>query len=171
MSILNIWKNLIGPELESSNAVRLANGSLFAPYVTTCLIPAAKCIYTDKSRTVMRLPFRCLVGDLFILHRYFHGHCSQMISDIIPCPLRRVRTTETQLIHILSKCYCLIHKLYPANRNSSQEHAIYGTSYLLLAFLAPTTCHLSNLTSINLIWSLSPLSYSLSSFFLCWGFV
>ena len=55
--------------------------------------------------------------------------------------------------------------------HSSQEHAIYGTSCLLIAFLSPTTCHLSNLRSINLILSLYPLSCSLSSFFLCWGFV
>ena len=32
-------------------------------------------------------------------------------------------------------------------------------------------CHLSNLRSISLILSLYPLSCSLSSFFLCWGFV
>ena len=31
------------------------------------------------------------------------------------------------------------------------DHATYGTSCLLLAFLSPTTCHLSNLRSINLI--------------------
>ena len=33
----------------------------------------------------------------------------------------------------------------------------------------PLTCHLSNLSSINLIRSLSTLSLSLPSFFLCWG--
>ena len=42
-----------------------------------------------------------------------------------------------------------------------------GTSCLLLAFLSPTTCHLSNLRSIDLILSLYPLSLSLSSFSLC----
>ena len=50
------------------------------------------------------------------------------------------------------------------------SYATYGAS-CLLAFLSPTTCHLSNLRSINLILSLYPLSCSLSSFFLCWGFV
>ena len=66
---------------------------------------------------------------------------------------------------------CLLHELYLTNHHSSQEHAIYGTSCLLLAFLSPTSCHLSNQRSINLILSLYPLSYSLSSFFLCWGLV
>ena len=61
-------------------------------------------------------------------------------------------------------------RLYPTNHHSSLEHATYGTSCLLLAFLIPTTCHLSNLRSINLILSLYPLSCSLSSFFLHWGF-
>ena len=35
--------------------------------------------------------------------------------------------------------------------HSSLEHATYGTSCLPLAFLNLTTCHLSNLRSINLI--------------------
>ena len=76
---------------------------------------------------------------------------------------------ETQLIYILSKFHCLIYELYLTNHHSSQEHAIYGTFCIFLAFLNPTTCYLSNLRSINLIWSLSPLSCSLSSFFLCWA--
>ena len=67
--------------------------------------------------------------------------------------------------------YAILHELFLTNHHSSLEHAIYGTSCLLLAFLSPTTCHLSNLRSINLILSLSPLSCLLSFFFLCWGFV
>ena len=42
--------------------------------------------------------------------------------------------------------------------HSSLEHTIYGKSCFLLAFLNLTTCHLSNLRSTNLLWSLSPLS-------------
>ena len=77
---------------------------------------------------------------------------------------------EPQLIHTLSKFHCPARELYPTNHHSSLEHATYGTSCLLLAFLNPTTCHISNLRSINLIWSLSLLSLSLS-LFLCWSFV
>ena len=31
----------------------------------------------------------------FIFYRYFHGHCSQEIKNIIPDPMRRVRTTRS----------------------------------------------------------------------------
>ena len=41
------------------------------------------------------LSHRRLVGDLSIYYRYFNGHCSQEIRDIIPVPLRRVRTTRS----------------------------------------------------------------------------
>ena len=45
----------------------------------------------------------------------------------------------------------VIHELCPTNHHSSLEHATYGTSYLSLASLNLTTCHLSNPRSINLI--------------------
>ena len=62
-----------------------------------------------------------------------------------------------QIIRTVSKFHSLIYQLYPTNHRSSLEYAIYVTSCLLPAFLSPTTCHLSNLRSINLIWSLSLL--------------
>ena len=51
-----------------------------------------------------------------------------------------------ELIHTLSKFHCLINELYPATHHSFQEHAIYGTSCLLLPFPNPITCYLSKLT-------------------------
>ena len=63
----------------------------------------------------------------------------------------KVRRVFEYTIHTLSKFHCLLHELYLTNHHSSQEHAICGTFCLLLAFLNPTTCHLSNLRSINLI--------------------
>ena len=36
-----------------------------------------------------------LVGDISIFYRYFNGHCSQEIRDIIPVPLRLVSTTRS----------------------------------------------------------------------------
>ena len=54
---------------------------------------------------------------------------------------------KAQLIHTLSKFHCLIHELYPTIHQSSQEHAICGTS-CLLAFLVNTTYLISNLRSI-----------------------
>ena len=135
-----------------SKAIRLINN----PYLTKSLQP---------------LSHRRLVGDLSIFYRYFNGHCSQEIRDNIPVPLRCVRTTRSSTHSppfqvSLPTSQTLSHK-----SSLSQEHAIYGTTCLLLAFLSPTTYHFSNLSSINLILSLYPLSCLLSSFLLCWGFV
>ena len=41
------------------------------------------------------LSHRRLVADLSIFYRHFHGHCSQEIKNIIPDPVRRVRTTRS----------------------------------------------------------------------------
>ena len=81
-------------------------------------------------------------------------------------PPSRRHWSEHQRFNSLtfSNFHCLIHELYPTNHHSSLGHAIDGTSCVLLAFLNPTTCYLSNLRSINLI-SLSPVSLS-PSFFL-----
>ena len=148
-----------------------------APKPTLCLLDKeeAKAIRLinnpNLTKFLQPLSHRHLVGDLSIFYRYFNGHCSQEIRDISPVPLRRFRTTRSSTHSNLSNFHCLLHELYPTNHHSSLEHAIYGTSCLLLAFLNPTTCHLSNLRSINLILSLSPLSCCLSSFFLFRGFV
>ena len=103
------------------------------------------------SSTIQPLPHRRLVGNISIFYRYFYGHCSQEIRDIIPVPGSVAGPTETRLIHTLSQFCYLFHELYPTNHNSSLEHTIYGTSCFLLAFLNPITCLLSNLRSINLI--------------------
>ena len=81
------------------------------------------------------------------------------------------RPPEARLIHTLSKFHCLIHEIYLTNHHSSHKHVIYGKSCLLLAFLNSTTYHLLDLRSIKLIWSLTPLSLSISFIFLCSGFV
>ena len=49
-------------------------------------------ILTSPNRSNL---FPIAVGDLSIFYRYFSGHCSQEIRDIIPVPLRRVRTTRS----------------------------------------------------------------------------
>ena len=38
---------------------------------------------------------RRLAADLSIFYRYFHGHCSQEIKNIISDPVRRVRITRS----------------------------------------------------------------------------
>ena len=41
------------------------------------------------------LSHRRLAVDLSIFYRYFNRHCSQEISEVIPAPGRRVRTTRS----------------------------------------------------------------------------
>ena len=104
-----------------------------------------------------------------IWYWYFHSTALRKLGMLCLFLWDLSEQPEAQLIRTLSNFHCLLHEVYPTNHRSSQEHAIYGTSCLLLAFLNLTTCHPSNLRSINLIWSPSPLSLSLSSFFLCWS--
>ena len=47
------------------------------------------------SPNLSKISHRRLVGDLSIFYRYFHGHCSPEIRDIITVPLRCVRTTRS----------------------------------------------------------------------------
>ena len=49
----------------------------------------------NLTNSLQSLSHRCLVADLSIIYRYFHGHCSQEIKNIIPDPVRRVRTTRS----------------------------------------------------------------------------
>ena len=47
------------------------------------------------TNSLQSLSHSCLVADLSIFCRYFHGHCSQEMKNIIPDPVRRVRTTRS----------------------------------------------------------------------------
>ena len=89
------------------------------------------------------------VGDLSIIHRCFHGNCSQEIRDIIPIPLRRVRTTRSST-HSRPFQVSLPNPRTLSHKSSFLEHAIYGTSCLPFAFLNLTTCHLLNPSIIKL---------------------
>ena len=110
--------------------------------------------------------------DLSIFYRYFHGHCSQEIRNIIPDPVRHVRTTRSSTHSHPFKLHYLIHELWLTNHLSFQELLTCGTHCHPLLSLNPTICHLSNITSTNLI--LSPFLLNLFPFsqsFLCRGFL
>ena len=90
----------------------------------------------------------CLVGNLSIFYRYFNGHCSQEIRDIIPVPLRHVRTTrgsthshpfQVSLPNPLSLSHNSFHKSSPL------EHAIYGINLIYIPasvrFFLFMACH------------------------------
>ena len=49
----------------------------------------------NLNNSLQSLSHRRLVADLSIFCRHFHGHCSQKIKNIIPDPVRRVRTTRS----------------------------------------------------------------------------
>ena len=72
-----------------------------APKSTLCLLgkvqsEAIRLINNPNlANSLQPLSHRLLVADLSIYYRYFDGHCSQEIRDIIPVPLRRVRTTRS----------------------------------------------------------------------------
>ena len=123
----------------------------------------------NLTKSLQPLSHRRLVGDLSIFYRYFHGHCSQEIRDIIPVPLRRVRTTRsTAHSHPfqvpLPTSRTLSHKSSFISRTCNLWNVLpsscFPESYNLPTFK-------SKINKLDLIWSLSPLSLSLSSFFLC----
>ena len=94
--LLTIYKSQIRPSLEHCSHVWGG-----APKSTLCLLDKVQCkairLTNDPNLTKSLQPLsrRRLVGDLPIFYRYFHGHCSQEIRDIIPVPLRHARTTRS----------------------------------------------------------------------------
>ena len=94
--LLPIYKSQIRPSLECCSHVWGG-----APKSTLCLLDkvqskAIRLINNPNlTKSLQPLSHRRLVGDLSIYYRYFNGHRSQEIRDIIPVPLRRVRTTRS----------------------------------------------------------------------------
>ena len=120
-----------------------------APKSTLCLLDKVQskaiCLINNPSLTksLQPLSHRRLVRDLSIFYRYFNGHCSQDIRDIIPVPLRRVRTTRSST-HSHPFQVSL-----PTSRTLSHK-----SSFI------PRTCNLWNVLSSSCF----PESYNLPSF-------
>ena len=74
-----------------------------------------------------------LVADLSIFCRYFHGHCSQDIKNIIPDPMRRVRTTRS------STCSHLFQVTLPNPRTLAHKSSFIPRTSQLWNSLPPTT--------------------------------
>ena len=68
---------------------------------------------------------------------------------------------KLNLLTPFPKAHYLIHELHPPDHHSlhPKKRASYGTPCLLLPFLNPTTCPLSNLKPIDLIFPLVLLSF------------
>ena len=142
--LLTIYKSQIRPSLEYCSHVWGG-----APKSTLCLLDkvqskAIRLINNPNlTKSLQPLSHRRLVGDLSIYYRYFNGHCSQEIRDIIPVPLRRVRTTRSSTYsHPLQVSL-------PTSRTLSHK-----SSFI------PRTCNLWNV----LPSSSFPESYNLPSF-------
>ena len=169
-NILSIYKPQIRPSLKYCSHVWGG-----APKSTLCLLDKvqSKAILLinnpNLTKSLQPLSHRRLVGHLSISSTYFNGHCSQEIRDIIPVPLRCVRTTRSS-----THSHPFQVSLPTSPTLSHKSSSIPRTCNLwnvLLSSRFPESYNVpySNLRSINLISSLYPLSCS--SFFLCGGFV
>ena len=120
----------------------------------------------NLTNSLQSLSHRRFVADLSNFHRYFHGYCSQEIKNIIPDPVRRVRTTRS------STHPHPFQATLPNPRTPSQNHLSFlellncRTHCHPLLSPNPTICHLLHVTSTNLILSpyllTLPLSLSFS---------
>ena len=94
--LLTIYKSRIRPSLEYCSHVW--DG---APKSTLCLLEnvQSKAIHlvnnANLTKSLQPLSHRRLDRDFSTFYRYFHGHCSQEIRDIIPVPLRRAKTNRS----------------------------------------------------------------------------
>ena len=105
--------------------------------------PFVSSIILTSSKSLQPLSHRRLVGDLSIYYRYFNGHCSQEIKDIIPAPLRHVRTTRSST------------HSHPFQVSLPNPQTLSHISSFI-----PRTCNLWNILSSSCF----PESYNLPSF-------
>ena len=162
--LLTIYKSQIRPSLEYCSHVWGGAPKSSLHLLHRVQSKATRLINNPNlTDSLQSLSHRRLVADLSIFYRYFHGHCSQEIKNIIPDP-----------VSTLSKLHYLIHELYLTNHLSFPELLNCGTHCHSLLSLNPTICHLLNLTSTNLI--LSPFLLKLPLVFsvfplsgLCYG--
>ena len=59
-----------------------------------CPKPFVSSTIPNPTKPLQPLSCRLLVGDIAIFYRYFHGHCSQEIKEVIPVSLKDVRTSR-----------------------------------------------------------------------------
>ena len=91
-----IYKSQIRPSLEYRPHV-LGVAPTSSLHLLDRVQSKAICLINNPSLTnyLQSLSHRRLVADLSIFYRYFHGHCYQEIKNIIPDPVRRIRTIRS----------------------------------------------------------------------------
>ena len=97
----------------------------------------------NLTKSLQSLSHRRLVADLSIFYHYFHRHCTQEIKNIIPDPVRRVRTIR------ISTCSHPFQVTLPNPGTLSHKSSFTPRTSQLWSSLPPTTF---------------PESYNLSSF-------
>ena len=94
--LLTIYKSQIRPSLEYCSHVWGGAPKSSLHLLDRVQSKAIRLINNPNlTNSLQSLSHRRLVADLSIFYRYFHGHCSQEIKNIIPDPMRRVRTTRS----------------------------------------------------------------------------
>ena len=161
--LLTIYKSQVHPSLEYCSHVRGGAPKSFLHLLDKVQSKAIHLINNPNfTKSLQSLSHRRLVADLSVFYRYFHGHCSLEIMNIIPDPVRRVRTTRSSTQShpsqvMLPNPRTLAHKSPFIPRTSQLWNSFFST-----AFPNPTICLISNLTSTNLI--LSPFLPNLTHF-------
>ena len=98
----------------------------------------------NLTSSLQYLSHRRLVADLSIFYRYFHGHCSQEIKNIIPDLVRRFRTTRS------STYSHPFQGILPNPRTLSHKSSfIPGTSQLWNSLLPTTFPESYNFSSVK----------------------
>ena len=94
--LLTIYKSQIRPSLEYCSHVWGGAPKSSLHLLDRVQSKAIRLINNPNlTNSLQSLSHRRLVADLSIFYRYFHGHCSEEIKNIIPDPMRRVRTTRS----------------------------------------------------------------------------
>ena len=112
LQLLTIYKSQIRPSLEYCSHVwgGVPNSSIHL--LDKVQSKAIRLINNPNLTNFLQsLSHRRLVAALSIFYRYFHGHCSLGIKNIIPAPVRRARTTRSLPKLTFSKLHYQIHEL------------------------------------------------------------
>ena len=113
--------------------------NLFSVFLTESSLQAISLINNQTLPILYSLsPIVVLLQIFPFFYRYFHGHCSQEIKNIIPDPLRRVRTTRSSTYSCpfqvtKPNTQTLAHKSSPIPRTSRPPTTFPG-SYNLSSF-------------------------------------
>ena len=93
--LLTIYKSQFRPSLEYCSHVwgGAPKSSLLPDRVQSKAIHLIN--NPNLANSLQSLSHHRLVADLSIFYHYFYGHCSQEIKNIIPDPVRCVRTTRS----------------------------------------------------------------------------